>query len=54
MALCKVIQQEYLEKEKKRLENAIDRYLSIGLDDMVVVASEHLKAVEEKLEELKG
>ena len=52
MAIIKVVQLEYLRKEKERLENAIDRYLSIGLDDMVLIASEHLRAVEKKIEEM--
>lgn len=48
----KKLQLEYLKKEEKRLEQAIEHFLSYDLEDMAMNASKLLKVVQEKIKEL--
>lgn len=52
MTIDKSDQIEYLKKEEKRLEEAIDCYMAIDLADMAEIATQKLKAIKKKIEEL--
>ena len=45
---------KYLKKEEKRLQESIERYMSIGLDDMVEVATAHLREVQSRIKHLEA
>jgi len=52
MTTTKEAMLDYLKKEEKRLQESIDRFMSIGLDDMEHAATAHLRAVQSKIKEL--
>jgi len=45
---------EYLKKEEQKLQDSIDIYMSIGLNDMEQVATAHLREVQAKIKELES
>ena len=54
MTTSKQARLRCLEKEKKRLERAIDAYLLIELNDMVDILSHSIRVIDKEILKLEG